>query len=111
MTYFLVEEISEIESIYRSIESRLATLSIPSELVGMIDAIRAEINEGVEELEWIRRNLDLIRLMMKEYIFKRFYTESIRNLYAIKHRTLILNQLVDIITLYTHLGSNDEYRD
>ena len=111
MTYFLVEEISEIESIYRSIESRLATLSIPSELVGMINAIRAEINEGVEELEWIRRSLDLIRLMMKEYIFKRFYTESIRNLYAIKHRTLILNQLVDIITLYTHLGSNDEYRD
>ena len=111
MTYFLVEEISEIESIYRSIESRLATLSIPSELVGMINAIRAEINEGVEELEWIRRSLNLICLMMKEDIFKRFYTESIHNLYAIKHRTLILNQLVDIITLYTHLGSNDEYRD
>jgi len=77
----------------------------------MIDAIRAEINEGVEELEWIRRSLNLICLMMKEDIFKRFYTESIHNLYAIKHRTLILNQLVDIITLYTHLGSNDEYRD
>ena len=111
MSSFLVEEISEIESIYHNIESHLATLSIPSELVGMIDAIRAEINESVGELEWIRRSLNLIRLARKEKIFKRFYTESLRDLYAIKHRAIILNQLVDIVTLYTHLRSNDKYRD
>ena len=111
MSSFLVEEISEIKSIYHNIESHLATLSIPSELVGMIDAIRAEINESVGELEWIRRSLNLIRLARKEKIFKRFYTESLRDLYAIKHRAIILNQLVDIVTLYTHLRSNDKYRD
>ncbi|RLF23168.1 MAG: hypothetical protein DRN15_06855, partial [Thermoprotei archaeon] len=47
----------------------------------------------------------------KEKIFKRFYTESLRDLYAIKHRAIILNQLVDIVTLYTHLRGNDKYRD
>ena len=53
MSSFLAEEISEIESIYYNIESHLVTLSIPSELVGMIDAIKAEINERIRELEWI----------------------------------------------------------
>ena len=111
MSSFLLEEINEIESIYYNIKSHLATLFIPSELAGMINAIRAEINESVKELEWIGRSLNLIHLTKEENIFKRFYTESLRGLYAIKHRAMILNQLVNIVTLYTHLKSNDKYRN
>jgi len=98
-----------VESIYQSIKTQLADIRRLPELKEMAQAIRNEINARIEDLEWIKLNLALMQPKRGMKLYKKFYTTTLRDLYTIKYRAVILNRLVSIITYNTHIKHNKKY--
>ncbi|MCS7374846.1 MAG: hypothetical protein NDF56_07700, partial [archaeon GB-1845-036] len=109
MQNFLYEELSEVESIYRSIKTQLADICKLSELKEVVQAIRNEINAGIEDLEWIKLNLELMQSKSGMKLYKEFYTTTLRGLYTVKYRAVILDRLVSIIIYNTYIKHNKKY--
>jgi hypothetical protein len=57
LSSLLLEEINEIESIYHIISKQLVGAHGVLESKELIDAIRAKVDAGINELEWIRRDI------------------------------------------------------
>ena len=111
MSSFLTEELSEIESIYDSIRARLIDICELSELKELVRAIETEINERIRELKWIKLKSALIHPQRNKELYKRFYAMTLRGLYTIKYRTIILSRLTNVITLYVYLKDNTKYNE
>ena len=93
LSTLLLEELYEVESIYRSIDTGLASIRGAPELKGLIDAIRAEVGKSIDALEWIRREVirGLRSFSQKSRIYKTFYTQVLRDLHSARYRAIILS--------------------
>ena len=111
--HLLLEEVQEVKSIYHAINKQLLHLYGNPYLRGLIEAIKAEVRESLNELEWIKH--DVVRILQialqrDRKIFKKLYTSTVQNLYAIKSKAIVLSQLTDIAILYDCLIRNESYR-
>jgi len=113
LSSLLLEEIDEIKSIYYTISKQLVSEREVPEFKELINAIRAKVDADINELEWIKQYVTeglRILLQKNKKAYKDLYTQTLHSLHAIKYRAIVLSRLTDIISLYSHLTYDDEYK-
>ncbi len=114
MSSLLLEELSEVKSIYRAINERLSKANKVMELREIVNAIKTEIAKCIDLLEDIERNIVKALEVFSRIDKGRFnvlYVQISRIVDRMRHRALVLNRLVNIINLCIHLWCNDDYRN
>ena len=113
LLHLLLEEVQEVESIYHAINEQILHSCGNPYLRGLIEAIKSEVKESLDDLKWIRQfavRMLQAALQKNRKTFKKLYTSTIQILYAIKNKAIVLSQLTDIVTLYDYLTRNVNYR-